>query len=87
MGRPPGRRTAEAAYRRTSRTVRTNLQRLLFLRFERMLLMLHEPEGSPSGPSYVLESCASSYLLNRTTIAPIKSPFLKSFFGLIGWAL
>jgi len=29
----------------------------------------------------------TSYLANRTTIAPMRSPFLKSFLGLIGWAL
>jgi hypothetical protein len=29
----------------------------------------------------------TDYLLNLTTIAPMRSPFLKSFFGLLGWAL
>ena len=45
-----------------------------------------------SGPApHMLSRCArqlnDDYLLNRTTMAPIRSPFLKSFFGLVGWAL
>src|SRR5215813_2169214 len=38
-------------------------------------------------PKCLDRSGGLTYLANRTTIAPMRSPFLKSFFGLIGWAL
>jgi len=37
----------------------------------------------PSGPRRVQGKCRI-YLLKRTTMAPMTSPFLKSFFGLVG---
>jgi hypothetical protein len=40
-----------------------------------------------SGPYCMQGCCAKTYLLKRTTMAPITSPFLKSFFALVGWAL
>jgi hypothetical protein len=57
----------------------------VWLIFDQRGLVPHE--WSSPLPGIMGSRPGNDYLLNLTTIAPMRSPFLKSFLGLLGCAL